>query len=448
MRNAGTKYGYCLTVALCSAAFAAQGAVEPSTAADRVKVRKLYLSDYRDKMAGAWLGQMVGVEFGQPTEGRKKGALWSFDELPVWRPEMVNGAFENDDLFVEANFIRTLESRGIDVDARAAGIDFANMPSNLYGANFYGLNNLRKGIAPPACGHPKHHRSPDALDYQIESDFSGIVAPGLPQRAIMLGEQFGRLVSHGDGLYAGQFIGAMYSAAFFEPSRAKAFDPSRVRVVEEALKAIPAECKYAQMVRDVLEWYKWTYRRWNVSWHDAWKRAVEKYGDQKSPHFGNSETVHMEVKLNGAMVIIGYLWGEGDIEQTMKIATACGFDSDCNPSSALGVLGCQLGAKAFDAKYTSALDPTIEYSCSGYCWHGLLEACERIARQIVVAEGGSIGRDGRGDYFLIPEKTPVPSPFADSLKPAECKDLRYTDEEMSQIRYKPVAKMKDPVVSK
>jgi len=103
---------------------------------------------------------------------------------------------------------------------------------------------------------------------------------------------------------------------------------------------------------------------------------------------------------------------------------------------------------AFDAKYTSALDPTIEYSCSGYCWHGLLEACERIARQIVVAEGGSIGRDGRGDYFLIPEKTSVPSPFADSLKPAECKDLRYTDEEMSRIRYKPVAKMKDPVVSK
>ena len=402
--------------------------------------RKLYLSDYRDKMAGAWIGQMVGVEFGQLTEGRKCGELWSFDEIPIWLPEKINAAFDNDDCCVEANFIRTLDRRGIDVSCRAAGIDFANIPSNMWGANFYGFNNLRSGIAGPSSGHPSHHLSPDALDYQIESDFSGVLSPGMPSRAVRLGEQFGRLVSYGDGLFAGQFIGAMYSAAYFEADR--------VKVVEEALKAIPAQSRYAQMVRDVLEWFKGPPKRWGMSWHKAWKKAVEKYGDPKSAFFGKSETVIMNVNLNGAMILIGYLWGEGDIEKTMKIATACGFDSDCNPSNALGILGCQLGAKAFDAKYTQALDRKREFNYSGYTWDGMLAVCEKLTRDIVVAEGGRVVRDGSGEYFLIPVKEPVPTAFEDSLKPGPGGDERYTEEEMRQIRFLPVAKMGDPVASK
>ena len=45
------------------------------------------------------------------------------------------------------------------------------------------------------------------------------------------------------------------------------------------------------------------------------------------------------------MVLLGYLFGEGDMDRTMYISTAGGYDSDCNPSSACGVLGVQLGAK-------------------------------------------------------------------------------------------------------
>ena len=66
------------------------------TEAKPVEMRKLYITEYRDKMAGAWLGQMVGVEFGQLTEGLKC-EIWSFDELPVWKPEKINAAFDNDD---------------------------------------------------------------------------------------------------------------------------------------------------------------------------------------------------------------------------------------------------------------------------------------------------------------------------------------------------------------
>ena len=40
------------------------------------------------------------------------------------------------------------------------------------------------GIAAPASSHPKFHPTTDDIDYQIEADFSGILAPGLPQAAV------------------------------------------------------------------------------------------------------------------------------------------------------------------------------------------------------------------------------------------------------------------------
>ena len=38
------------------------------TAACADAVRTLSLDDYRDRMKAAWVGQMVGVSWGQPTE--------------------------------------------------------------------------------------------------------------------------------------------------------------------------------------------------------------------------------------------------------------------------------------------------------------------------------------------------------------------------------------------
>ena len=398
--------------------------------------RKLYVADFRDKMEGAWIGQCVGVQYGAPTEFQKTCELWSFDELPVWKPDMFNGALGNDDLYVELTFVRSLEQYGLDVSIRQAGIDFANSTYPLWCANFNGRNCLRKGIAPPASSHPKYHASPDDIDYQIEADFSGIISPGLPNRAVKLGEQFGRIMNYGDGLYAGQFIGAMYAEAYFRGSR---WWNEREEIVKEALKSIPAESKYAQMVRDVLSWHNGGYRA-ETAWHKAWEKAVEKYGRKDSPMLGKVSSHGIDVKINGAFLLIGYLWGEGDIEKTMKVATACGNDSDCNPANALGILGCQLGAKAFGPKYVGELNRDKLFASSPYKWDDLIAVSEKLARQIVVAEGGSIGRDEKGEYFLIPVQEPKTSAFFDSLKPGPCGDERYTEEEMRKILYKPQEK--------
>ena len=48
---------------------------------------------------------------------------------------------------------------------------------------------------------------------------------------------------------------------------------------------------------------------------------------------------NIDARLNAAYVVLGLLYGKGDMTRTISIATRAGQDSDCNPSSAAGILG-------------------------------------------------------------------------------------------------------------
>ena len=386
--------------------------------------RRLAMGEFRDRMAGAWIGQSAGVAFGAPTEFKFAGKLVPESAMPKWTPGLINNTFIQDDLYVEMTFIDTLDRRGIDVSCREAGLDFANSAYPLWCANFHGRNNIRNGIPAPASSHPKFHPTPDDIDYQIEADFSGILAPGLPQAAVDFGETFGRIMNYGDGLYAGQFVGALYAAAYFESDR--------VKVVEEAVKAIPAESQYAEMARDMLAWY----RADPKDWQGAWKKAVEKY--QSKPYLGKRSWDAIDVKINGAMVLLGYLWGEGDMDRTMFISTSGGYDSDCNPSSACGVLGVQLGVKRL-AKYMEGFDSKKKWQNTDYDYAKLLETCEKLVRKIVVKYGGRVEKAADGtEWLVVPTLATRPSAFVRSGDPAPFTGSdKLTDDEMRQIRYVP-----------
>jgi len=111
-------------------------------------VRSITVADYVDKMKAGWVGQMAGVGWGGPTEFKYKGQIIPEDKMPQWKPEMIN-QFQQDDIYVEMTFLRTLELYGFDCSIRQAGIDFANSGYRLWHANRNGRDNLRKGIAPP-----------------------------------------------------------------------------------------------------------------------------------------------------------------------------------------------------------------------------------------------------------------------------------------------------------
>ena len=303
--------------------------------------RHLSVKEYRDKMKAGWIGQIAGVSWGAPTEFKHRDKIMPESAMPKWQPRMINDAFGQDDLYVEMTFLRTMEQYGLDCSIRQAGIDFANSGYPLWCANEAGRKNLRKGIAPPDSSHPKFNKCPNDIDYQIEADFSGLIAPGLPNVAVAMGEKFGRLMNYGDGMYAGQLMGAMYAEAFFEKDI--------VKVIEAGLRAIPAESQHAEMVRDMLRWSKEV-----PTWEECWQRCQEKY--RKNPDYQKASNGGIDCKINGAYVLLGLLYGKGDLDQTIIIACRGGQDSDCNPSSAAGVLFTTLGFSKLPDRFSKELN--------------------------------------------------------------------------------------------
>jgi hypothetical protein len=394
--------------------------------------RRIRVADYRDRMKAGWIGQIAGVAWGAPTEFKWKDQIIPADKVPVWKPEMINHAFGQDDLYVEMTFLRTLEEYGLDATIRQAGIDFANSRYPLWCANKAGRENLRRGIAPPDSGHPKFNKCPNDIDYQIEADFSGLIAPGLPQAAIDLGEIFGRLMNYGDGLYAGQFMGAMYAEAFFES------DP--VAIAEAGLRAIPPGSQYAEMVRDLVAWYKAA----PDDWEATWAKCQAKY--RKNPEYQKASNGGIDCKINGAYVLLGLLHGRRDPDATIVISCRGGQDSDCNPSSSAGVLFTTMGYSNLPARFNTGLDETKVFSHTAYTFPRLLDVCEKLARQIVVKYGGRIekGADG-GDVFAIPVTPPRPSALELSWAPGPIAGSVFTDEEKARIDQAPGAEIQAAV---
>ena len=392
--------------------------------------RRISVEEYHSKMMAGWLGQMAGVGWGAPTEFKFKGMIIPEDKVPDWEPNMLNQQYQ-DDIYVEMTFLKTLEDYGLDVSIRQAGIDFANSQYRLWHANRYGRENLRSGIAPPYSGHPKYNAHTDDIDYQIEADFSGLIAPGMPQTVIDLGEKFGRLMNYGDGLFGGQFVGAMYSEAFFEKDITK--------IIQAGLACIPAESQYTEAIRDVLKWYKENPDDWQKTWQLIEDKYNLNHEYRKFSCNGTAADFNIDAKINGAYIVMGLLYGGGDMDNTIIVSMRCGMDSDCNPSNAAGILATSLGVEHLPDKYKTGIDDTTKFSFTAYDFPSLLKVCEDLSRDAVVRAGGSIEKNAEGmEGYIIPIQTPVPAPLEQCWEPEEIAgEVNFTSEEMEKITIKP-----------
>ena len=400
--------------------------------------RTLTLDDYRDRMKAAWVGQMVGVSWGQPTEWMWKDDTIPEDKIPVWTSDCpVRMAYNNDDLYVEMTFLKTLDDYGLGVSIRQAGIDFANSEYKLWCANAAGRSNLRRGIAPPDSSSPKYNKCPNDIDYQIESDYAGIISPGCPQEVLRLGNVFGRLMNFGDGVWAGQFVGAMYAEAFFT---------SDVNALLDAgLAAIPAQSDYAKMVRNVRRWH----RENPKDWTKCWEKIRANYSKDAGAKIRDSNGA-IDARLNGACIVLGLLYGEGDLDKSIILSMRCGWDSDCNPSNVGGILFAARGFKSLDAKYIERLDYERKFTFTDYNLPRLFATCEKLARQVVVRNGGRIEKDASGaERFVVPVRKPEPDAYVPSWDATEPEGVRYTKDEMLKVKvFQPGVKEYKPMDGK
>lgn len=355
---------------------------------ERVITKERFL----DKCRGAWAGQMIGVAYGEPYEFRSNARPIT-EPLQEWTADRVRGAIHQDDLYVEMTFLKALEDHGLDITLEQAGAAFAATEYDLWHANRVGRENVRKGITPPASGHPDNNPHANDIDFQIEADLFGIVCPGLPHESNRLCDTFGHIMNYGDGVYGGMFVAGMYTAAYFEDSDVE-------KVIQAGLACIPTASQYAACIRDVLNCYARNPNDWLSTWE-----AIEKRW-QNDTDCQPGDPVNIDARLNGAYVVIGLLYGKGDPLKTMEYAVRCGQDTDCNASTAMGVLGCMKGFSRLDKQLTSGIESVADqkFSYTNYSFASLIPASQRIAEQLIQRAGGKI----EDDRYIIPRQAPQP----------------------------------------
>jgi hypothetical protein len=355
--------------------------------------RSLSRAQFEDKVRGGWAGQMIGVSFGAPTEFRSNGKMIEGD-LPAWTPDRVSNSIDQDDLYVEMTFAGVMDKIGLDATPQQYGDAFRTSEYDLWHANAAARRMLDRGLVPPLTGDPNYNVHADDIDFQIESDFIGLMTPGLPREARKYCERVGRVMNAGDGLYGGLFVTALYSAAFFEQ------DPRKV--VEAGPTAMPRESAYARIISDVLRWSTENPGDWTKTWHlieDTWDK------DDPCPD-GALAPFNIDAKLNGAYIALGLLYGGRDFGRTIEIATRAGQDSDCNPSSAAGVLGVMLGYGAIPDPWKSGIPALAgrRFAFTSYSFDEIVASTMARGIEVVRSAGGVVDAES----MHIPMQDAVP----------------------------------------
>ena len=333
----------------------------------------------KDKIAGGWAGKMIGVTYGAPTEFRAQGR--TYDDPINWKPSDIRGSMWQDDIYVQLTFLMAMDRYGIDAPAKQFQEMFATAGYPLWHANMQARKNYYDSIFAPVSGSPEYNIHADDIDFQIEADYIGFMCPGMPQTAFGIADKIGHIMNYGDGVYGGVFVAAIYSEAFFESDIQK--------ILENALKSIPAESDYNKIINDVIT----LHRHYPSDWRAAWKELEDKWGDVDI--CGAGSTFNIDAKLNGAYIAMGLLYGDGDPAKTMEISTRCGQDSDCNPSNAMAVLGVIKGFSGLPAEMQAGVTSVGDslFIHTTYSFNSAVISTYKYALGLIAKTGGKINED-------------------------------------------------------
>lgn len=361
----------------------------------------------KDKIRGGWAGQTIGVVYGAPVEFKYQGSIIdNYQNIP-WSEHYVKYWFDKkpglfDDIYTDMNFVDVFEKYGLDVKSDSIANHWASAEYHLAHANQASRYNILRGIMPPQSGHWMNNPHADDLDFQIEADFIGMMAPGMVNAATEIADRVGHVMNSGDGWYGGVFVSALYSLAFTSDNT--------THIVEQAIKTIPKGTKFHDCISDVIKWHKENPNDWQATWFELQKKWNKDVGCPK----GVFLSFNIDAKINSAYVGIGLLYGKGDFTKSIDIATRCGQDADCNPATVGGVLGAMLGYSAipeFWLKPLQEIEP-LKFEGTESSLNKAYDLSFKHALGMIERNGGST----KGDTITIPVSEPIAVAFEQNFE--------------------------------
>ena len=303
------------------------------------KPSKISVSELRDKIAAAWIGQMIGNMYGLPHENKYINAPgpenWPYGySKSLDKLQKYEGAFSDDDTDVEYMYLLQLEKFGSEpsyTELRDAWM--YHIRDRVWLANRGALGLMHFGYTPPFTGSKELNPHWYQIDPQLINEIWSFTAPGMVNYAASKSDWAARITSDEWGVEPTIFYGAMYSAAFFEKDINK--------LIEIGIKALPANGRFTATAREMLA----LHAKYPTDWKASWKEMAQKYYIDEP---AMTKTI-WNANLNGACAILAMLYGENNFQRTLDLSCAMGFDADNQAATVAGLMGVINGMKGLPA---------------------------------------------------------------------------------------------------
>lgn len=319
--------------------------------AETASLKQLTFRDYKDKVRACWLGKNIGGTLGAPFE-----CIRGVYDLEYYTHDLSLGVLPNDDLDLQLAWLHAAETYGKSVNAEVLGeywLSYIVPDWSEYGAC---KNNLRCGLQPPLSGW-YHNHNKDSCGCFIRSEIWACLAPGHPEIAVKYAYE-DAICDHADeGVYGELFCAALQSAAFVENDRDK--------LIQLALHYIPENCAVRTAIDTAIECYEK-----GVDWKQARKVILNTVpgsfgmyvgyrGQEPEPDVPVGR-LGFDAPSNIGLMMLGWLYGEGDFSKSICISAGCCEDGDCTAGTLGATLGILYGTKAIDEKWLQPIGDEIK----------------------------------------------------------------------------------------
>jgi hypothetical protein len=397
--------------------------------------------NYKNKLYGFWLGQCIANWTGLITEMDKIGIPNSEGKGAGFYTRDDWGKTDEPNLWGSNNYSKTIDflyakedsiwgaDDDTDIEYIYQELLYKNRTSMLTGdmikegwlkhikkeeENFLWVSNqqaldlMEEGMVPPETGLPQNNPYYEMIDAQLTTEIFGFFAPIRPDVALKMAHLPIQTVARENAQWISNFNVVMYAMASFKDDN-KSMKENISWMTGEARKQLPNDSYSAKMFNFVKEKYEAGF-----TWEETRDALHKKY--QIRQEDGYTWATKDEVcngcfaaGINFGASIISLLYGEGDIKETIKIGTLCGWDSD-NPTATWGgLLGFMLGKegveKAFDRKFAEKFN--IHRTRIGFPNNGIDDFEHMAEKGIyiidrVVQEELNGGIDLKKDVWYIP----------------------------------------------
>ncbi len=366
------------------------------------QTQSITVSELRDKIAGAWIGQMIGNIYGLPHENKYVNAPgaenWPYGYTKnLDKLKKYSGAFSDDDTDLEYMYLLQMEKFGPEPtyeQLRDAWL--FHIRDRVWLANRGALGLMKFGYTPPFSGSKSINPHWFQIDPQLINEIWAYTAPGMVDYAAQKSDWAARITSDSWGVEPTIHYGAMYAAAFFETDINK--------LIQIGLNELPADGRYAQTIRDMIA----LHQKYPDKWQDAWKDMAEKYYVTEPDM---TKTI-WNANLNGACGILAMLYGNGDFQRTLDLSCAMGFDADNQAATVAGLLGIMYGFKALPKDlylpiegWTQPFNDTYinitRYELPDASIQSMIDRTLKTTLDLIVAKGGKLSGKGAKQKAVI-----------------------------------------------